>query len=794
MLNNIIPRLGSLLLTSSILLSACGGGGGSNSDSVASSDPDADEVSINGSAVKGPVTGATVSLYTIDWSAADLKGSLIGTGTTDANAHIQDLVINTRRKDTKFLIEIDGTNGIDITTGEAPLVPVLRTILTLNDLYNIDPNTGDSVPTDLPIFASPLSTFAVDIIAINGMATNDSNGDGVVFDAEIDEAIKFAQDTVKASFGLGLLDPEGTGIAQVIPDLFTTASVYDDNSDQSLSLKTRTANEIFAAIIVDLNQQGTASPGEIIKSLASDLLDGTIDGIAAGEALPAFAGVNVYTTVTQDPNALLVPGTSIPMSEINMLMESELTLMGSTVEVDPEETSAPPTIGMVVAGTDTDNDGTIDDFDDCPEDSTGIADPDADGHCEGDDLFPNNNTEFADSDEDCGLNGIPDTAENAGSNCGDNADQCDESNTYGYTDGDGDGLCATTPSDDYAIDLGADYDDSNADISSVCQLSDSSDSAEQAAYAIYQEACEADIDLDGVLNADDLFPRNGTEWDDTDGDCGGGPFNETTDGNGCGDNSDPDADGDGINALDGGLTLDIDDLDNTKGHDCDGDGVTNLEGDSCDFTEAFPTYGFLLADPDAFSQGPPLFKPVCGVLDPTVLLVPPYASSYQFTPACDGSSSKVGDLPGEPISGEFTGSINGILKGDISFAPFNDEGVTVDFLYEAHWEIDMSAVVANTFQPGINGTLTATNIDCNEPHVLGEGADITPACGSLAAPNFIAGNADGSGAGGIPLDVEITHYPNGDGSGTIYILYDALDYPVTGQATSDGFHTFTITY
>lgn len=67
------------------------------------------------------------------------------------------------------------------------------------------------------------------------------------------------------------------------------------------------------------------------------------------------------------------------------------------------------------------------------------------------------------------------------------------------------------------------------------------------------DVCDGDDDNDTYADASDDFPLNPLEWLDTDGDCGVIATQTATSGNGCGDNSDPDIDDDGLlNSADGG--------------------------------------------------------------------------------------------------------------------------------------------------------------------------------------------------------------------------------------------------
>ena len=116
-----------------------------------------------------------------------------------------------------------------------------------------------------------------------------------------------------------------------------------------------------------------------------------------------------------------------------------------------------------------------------------------------------------------------------------------------------------------------------------------------------------DDDNDGHDDADDVFPRDPTDWRDSDFDGVGdssdafprdGAEHSDTDGDGIGDNADTDDDGDGVADIDDEYPLDTDDdgTDNALDDDDDGDGV----GDASD---AFPLDASESVDTDGDGTG-----------------------------------------------------------------------------------------------------------------------------------------------------------------------------------------------
>lgn len=107
----------------------------------------------------------------------------------------------------------------------------------------------------------------------------------------------------------------------------------------------------------------------------------------------------------------------------------------------------------------------------------------------------------------------------------------------------------------------------------------------------YGDACDPDIDQDGVANKLDAFPRDRDEWLDSDGD-------------GVGNNADTDDDNDGVADIDDDLPLDptesvdtdSDGIGNNKDDDDDGDGFPDID-------DAFPLNPFEIRDTDGDGQG-----------------------------------------------------------------------------------------------------------------------------------------------------------------------------------------------
>jgi hypothetical protein len=492
----------------SMLIAACSDGGGDGGNNNASDIPDADNVSVSGAAVKGPLINAEVNVYVIDPSRSDLKGRLIGSAVTGEYARVNNIEINTRRRDQAFLIEFEG--GIDHTTGEAPLISPLRTIISADALNNLQ-----------PVYATPLTNFVL------AYAYHLANADQQISVEELLASVESAMAQQQDIFGFGVLDEN--------LDLFLTAPLLRNRTAQADTLAYRMASEAFAALVIALEEQGSASAAEIINALAEDLVDGAIDGANAGTAIPALADIaDVQGIITTDPAALMVPGTSTSLADLIFILAEEAEDLSPGVVV---QSLTAPTLSAVIPGVDSDGDKVIDANDACPEDASEVSDRDGDSYCDGKDLFPDNGLEWADID---------------GDGFGDNEDACDPGlkSNYGFVDSDGDGYCALLLADagGDTLRLNADYDDTDSAIQLVCQDDSLTDAERDLAGCgadtdgdgepdvldncpaisnpgqenqdndAFGDVCDGDRDGDGVDNGADIFPDDGSGWLD----CGDG--------------------------------------------------------------------------------------------------------------------------------------------------------------------------------------------------------------------------------------------------------------------------------
>lgn len=539
-----------------LLVAGCGGGSSTPTPPPIVPPPPVVQIPLLGGGVKGPLASAQVTIFSIDATAGDWKGSQIDAGETDASAAIIGLEIPETTSGPVLLEFTADADTLDITTGAAPVLTVMRTVVDASRV-----TAGDS------IYASPLTTLAIAVAIANADTTGvfGGNGDGTTSNAEVFSAVAAAGQQVATTFGFSLLD----GI-----DIFTTPPLLTADTDlageQAAVAGYRTAIEAATALIQAVadeslanNSGSTVTNDQVLAALAEDLADGTIDGNANGVPVADLADVtDVATTITQDPLLLMIPGTSILVGDIETVLADEITITGVVVDTAPLSDGSASADPMPVSTVpDSDGDTIKDDLDNCVADANTDqldTDSDTDGNaCDDDDdndqvldandAFPLDPAETVDTDSD-GVGNNADTDDD-----GDGADDAvdafplDASESVD-TDADGVGNNADTDDDD----------DGTDDTNDAFPL-DPAESVDTDNDGIGNNA-DDDDDNDGVADIADFFPLDPNEATDADGD-------------GVGDNADTDDDNDGV----------ADDVDNcpttanTDQQDTDGDGV----GDAC---------------------------------------------------------------------------------------------------------------------------------------------------------------------------------------------------------------------
>ena len=224
-------------LFSAIIAVGCGSDNTNNTPST-----DSESVQITGAGIKGPLAFADVKIYKLDSSIPDYheKTSPISVAITNQYAEITELTVPRKIKP-PYILTINGSNGIDLNTGVAPVVTTLITVVT-----------DDMLASNRPIFATPLTTLAFHIARLNTEA--DSYKNKSAKNKAFYNNLTNAADIVSTTFAVG----KNTAI-----DLFRAPLVINDNTielaDQKLAVYHRAAVEAFAAKVYALSLLGADS-------------------------------------------------------------------------------------------------------------------------------------------------------------------------------------------------------------------------------------------------------------------------------------------------------------------------------------------------------------------------------------------------------------------------------------------------------------------------------------------------------------------------------------------------------
>lgn len=370
----IVLKQTSIIFFLLFFIVACGGGSGGTSTTVALSSSVDESTEVQGAGVKGPLAGAGVAAYQVDLSASNLKGSLLGSGTTGSNAAITGLSIPSDSSG-QILLEFN-VNGstIDITSGVAPDFDRLTTVINASRIL-----AGDS------IYASILTTMAVELAAANadiGIPYS-GNGDGNVSQQEFDTALDVAQLQLKSMLGFGM----STDIdIYSVPPLLTNE--IDTDREQADVVAYRQANEVVAALVIQASEASSAedTAQEILEALVLDIGDGDIDGSGLNGVVSELEVLDEDIDITissADLASLEVPGTDILIRDIEQVVADETETTGSTVDTSNlEDGTLDVEIEDAELVSDIDGDGIIDIEDSTP---TGMVDSGNSSGQDGDD-------------------------------------------------------------------------------------------------------------------------------------------------------------------------------------------------------------------------------------------------------------------------------------------------------------------------------------------------------------------------------------------------------------------------
>ena len=439
-------------------LSGCGGGG----DSAPQQNPPVNDPStlpisnpifqsITGAGIKGPLANAVVTIFAFDATRPGYKGAVVTTAATDATAAITGLNLPLPLNP-PYIMEFTSVPATtDITTGTSPVITTIRTVITQALLAG-----------GKDIYATPLTTLAVDIAVMNATDTNGTAGIQV---DEFEAALALAASKVISTLGFGL--NSSVDIFDT-PPLINSATI--STAEQAKVAAYRTAIEAITAIAYQISQQSPGATADtVLADLAADLADNDIIDGSSGGVLNA----NTLQVLQQIPSSLPIPNTSPvqTIADVQAILAAETAITGSATN----------TTRLI--------DGTI------VTQATPVrtnVDTDGDGVFNADDDLPDNQFESVDSD---------------GDGIGDNADPDDDND--GILDED-EGLPSTPAENDTDGDGVVNGIDNCRDDFNPAQTNSDNDAE--------GDACDLDDDGDGVNDVDDAFPNDASKFIDTDSD------------------------------------------------------------------------------------------------------------------------------------------------------------------------------------------------------------------------------------------------------------------------------------
>ena len=486
-----LNRLLIVMLT--LLLTACGGGGGGVPSEA-----------VTGGAVKGPLANAVVTAYALNTGFAGFfdPDNPVASGVTDARAALSGLALPLPLTPPYILVVGSDANTVDLTTGSAPVITTLRTVLTGEMLTALQAGTEKN-------YATPLTTLVTDL-AIS------LSGPNAAADTFL-TALGTARGRVVSTLGLGLLQDTDGNVADPLRAPPMLNAFVQTAAQQRVTLRYRTAIEAIAARAHLLATAAGSTADRVLEELARDLADGVLDGVSGGapNAVATAARLNdpatgLFVTAADIGSTPIPNAAGVTVGDILSVLRNEVEATGET---DNSGGLGAVTADDAVAGQ-----------------VQSVADDDNDGAPNDQDAFPNDSTETVDTD---------------GDGIGDNADM----------DDDNDGV--PDAQDAFPLDAGESLDTDGDGIGDNADMDDDNDGVPDAQDAFPLDAGESlDTDGDGIGNNADTDDDNDGVSDSQEAVLGTNPLNPDSDGDGLSDGEEgdlgadplnPDSDGDGVN-------------------------------------------------------------------------------------------------------------------------------------------------------------------------------------------------------------------------------------------------------
>lgn len=349
----------------SILLVACGGGtsqpasggntGGGNPPSPGGSVP---QVSLSGGGVKGPLAYAPLAFYEFDASTPDFQAPspVSLPAKTDGQASFSGVLVPAPNPPYILVFTADA-GTIDLTTGTSPVITTMKTVVT-----------ADMLSQGYPIYATPLTTLAVDLAIANVKSTQSQTVDNFLL------ALPIAARQVASSVGFGISNEV---------DIFRTWPVVGtDGSTEALraTAEYRSAVEAFSTLVYDMARSADMSTTQMMNALVADLGDGIIDGKNAAGTIAGLGTTQLDLLKNADPANLKISNSEVLVGDVEELLANEAVTIGATADTTAlTDGTIQVNVQAAQLDPDTDGDGVMNVVDAFPTDAARDTDTDGDG-------------------------------------------------------------------------------------------------------------------------------------------------------------------------------------------------------------------------------------------------------------------------------------------------------------------------------------------------------------------------------------------------------------------------------